>query len=88
MHFETLKRREFIFLLGGVTIWPLALRGQQPPKPVIGFLSSGSPDALWAGFVTAFRQGLGESGFIDGQNALIAGTRNIIRLGQLRGPDR
>jgi putative ABC transport system substrate-binding protein len=71
VHFGTLKRREFIFLLGSATIWPRTLRGQQPPKPVIGFLSSGSPDALWAGFVTAFRQGLSESGFVDGQNVLI-----------------
>jgi putative ABC transport system substrate-binding protein len=68
VHFETLKRRELIFLLGGATIWPLTLRAQQPSKPVIGFLSSGSPDALWAGFVTAFRQGLCETGFVDGQN--------------------
>jgi putative ABC transport system substrate-binding protein len=64
-----MQRREFIKLIGGaVAPWPLAVRAQQPTKPVIGFLSSFSPNAR---FVAAFNQGLKELGFIDGQNVVI-----------------
>ena len=66
-----MRRREFITVVGGAAVsWPLTTQAQQAAMPVIGFLSSVSPEPF-ARMVAAFRQGLNETGYVEGQNVAI-----------------
>jgi putative ABC transport system substrate-binding protein len=65
-----MRRRELITLLGGAAAWPLTARAQQPALPVVGFMSGRSPEDS-AHVASAFRQGLADTGFIEGQTVKI-----------------
>jgi putative tryptophan/tyrosine transport system substrate-binding protein len=70
MHFDRLRRREFITLLGGGAAWPLTARSQQQTIPVVGFLS-GRSSSESASAVAAFREGMKEAGYIEGQTITV-----------------
>jgi hypothetical protein len=71
MHFDQLKRRDFITLLGGAALtWPLAASAQQPTMPVIGVLH-GVSAAQWADRMAGFHRGLAEAGWAEGRNVAI-----------------
>jgi putative tryptophan/tyrosine transport system substrate-binding protein len=66
-----MKRWDFVTLLGGTAVgWPLVARGQQPGLPVIGFLNGGLSQE-YARAAAAFRQGLGDIGYVEGHNVLV-----------------
>jgi putative ABC transport system substrate-binding protein len=71
MQLERLKRRDVIALAGAAVAWPFGARAQQPAVPVVGLLDPTTPDAATADRLRAFRQGLKDAGFVEGENLAI-----------------
>jgi putative ABC transport system substrate-binding protein len=65
-----MQRRQFICVIGAAAAWPLPVRAQQPATPMIGYLEAGSPASV-AKLILKFRQGLAETGYVEGQNVSI-----------------
>ena len=65
-----MRRREFITVLGGAAVWPLPARAQQTAPPVVGFLGTTTANDF-TDRVAAFREGLKEAGYVEGQNVVI-----------------
>ena len=65
-----MRRRDFIALLGGAAAWPLAARAQPTAVPIVGYVHPDSPQSI-AGLLAAFREGLSETGYVEGQNVAI-----------------
>jgi putative tryptophan/tyrosine transport system substrate-binding protein len=77
MQFDPLKRREFITLIGGAAVaWPLAANAQQPALPVIGFLDPTS-SATFENRLRGYRQGLKDTGCVEGENVAIGQNINL-----------
>src|SRR6266700_3710197 len=70
MQFDQLKRREFFTLLGGSAAWAHTARAQQAAMPVVGFLDGWSPEGFDP-YVAAFRQGLSETGYVEGKRVTV-----------------
>jgi putative ABC transport system substrate-binding protein len=67
-----MRRRDFIKVIGGgAAAWPLVARAQQAAMPVVGFINAASPTKGYERNVAAFLKGLGETGFVDGQNVTV-----------------
>jgi putative tryptophan/tyrosine transport system substrate-binding protein len=64
------RRREFVAGIGGAAAWPVMARAQQSGAPVVGYLQAGSAEKTQA-IIDAFRRGLAESGFVEGQNVVV-----------------
>jgi putative tryptophan/tyrosine transport system substrate-binding protein len=65
-----MRRRDFIAGLGSAAAWPVVALAQQPAVPVVGFVNGGSADGS-ASYMAAFRKGLGETGYVEGQNVTV-----------------
>jgi putative ABC transport system substrate-binding protein len=72
-----MRRRDFITLLGSAAAWPLSARAQQSLMPVVGFVHGGWPETH-ARRAAAFRKGLNETGYVEGQNVTVEWRANII----------